>query len=96
MQVCKQRPLSSTKTQIEKKIQIAQQIFDFEALWEHPVASTPGIISEGNSNSFSARGHVWVILDIFCDTSWITFCQKCKFENTCDRETYFTDHSHEF
>lgn len=83
------------QTESEKKLQTPQQICDLEALWEHPVPSTSGIISVGNTNPFSAHGHVWVILDIFCDTSWTAFGQESKFENTSERETSFTDRNHE-
>lgn len=55
-------------------------------LRERPVPSTSAITPVGNTNLFSAHGHVWVVLDIFCDTSWTEFCQKSKFENTSERE----------
>lgn len=50
--------LALRQAEIEEKLHIAQPLCDLEALQEHPVPSTSGITSVGNTNHFSAHGQV--------------------------------------
>lgn len=86
IQEWKQRPPSQHSDRQKLKLRLHSKCVTWKHS-EHPVPSTPEIISEGNSNPCSAHGRVWVILVIFCDTSWTTFYQKYRFENISERET---------